>query len=84
MDFLNKTRYFLGVSVDNEIKWRLINNEFFFKKSIKNKSIVYHIHHPVTCSEEGLFENLKIFDRKTKNNNIRFIFVSSKIVINEN
>ena len=59
-----------GVGEDNDIEWRLLENGVEFK-SMKNKAIVYHVHHERSYSEDGVQANFRLWDEKKKANNIR-------------
>jgi len=59
-----------GVGEDNDIEWRLLEHGVEFK-SMKNKAIVYHVHHERSYSEEGVQANFRLWDKKKKANHIR-------------
>lgn len=59
-----------GVGEDDDVEWRLESNNVK-KRSMKNKSIVYHIYHSRGYSEGGVLKNLKLFNTKQKDNHIR-------------
>ena len=61
-----------GVGEDVDIEWRLqqIGLE---KKSVKNRAIVYHIYHPRTYTHEVVSDNMKMFEQKKKQRNIKCI-----------
>jgi hypothetical protein len=59
-----------GVGEDNDIEWRLLENGVGFK-SMKNKAIVYHLHHERSYSEDGVQANFRLWDEKKKANHIR-------------
>lgn len=59
-----------GVGEDDDIEWRLKENGLQ-KKSMKNKAIVYHLHHPRTYSNEGVDKNNDLLNTKKKLNHIR-------------
>ena len=52
------------------IEWRLLENGVEFK-SMKNKAIVYHLHHERAYSEDGVQANFRLWDEKKKANHIR-------------
>lgn len=58
-----------GYGEDSDIEWRLRKNGLKMK-SMKNRSIVYHLHHPRTYSEEGLKFNYKLMVEKQTSNKI--------------
>lgn len=67
-----------GVGEDNDIEWRLEANGLK-KKSIKNKAITYHIYHPRTYSEEGVYENFQMFYKKQEAGHIKCLNGIEKI-----
>ncbi len=67
-----------GVGEDNDIEWRLEENGLR-KKSIKNKAITYHIYHPRTYSEEGVYENFQMFYKKQEAGHIKCLNGIEKI-----
>ena len=54
-----------GVGEDNDIEWRLELNGVC-KKSMKNKAIVYHLHHERSYTEDVIFANMDIWKEKQK------------------
>ncbi|OFY66549.1 MAG: hypothetical protein A3H98_00215 [Bacteroidetes bacterium RIFCSPLOWO2_02_FULL_36_8] len=61
---------FAGVGEDVDIEWRLKENGIK-TKSMKNKSIVYHLYHPKSYSEEMVRYNFELLHKKQKEHNIR-------------
>lgn len=59
-----------GVGEDVDIEWRLKANGIK-TKSMKNKTIVYHLFHPKCYSEEMVRFNFELLSKKQKVNNIR-------------
>ncbi len=59
-----------GVGEDNDIEWRL-EKYGIQKKSMKNKAIVYHLHHEATYTEDVIFANMKIWKTKQKEGHIK-------------
>jgi len=59
-----------GVGEDNDIEWRLEANGVS-SKSMKNRAIVYHIHHPRSYTEDVIFANMDIWKAKQKIGHIR-------------
>ena len=59
-----------GVGEDNDVEWRL---EFIgvTKKSMKNKAIVYHIHHKRSYTQDVIFANMDIWKTKQKIGHIK-------------
>jgi GT2 family glycosyltransferase len=56
-----------GVGEDCDVEWRL--EAIGLKKySMKNKAIVYHLHHKRTYSQEGIEINFKIFRKRIEEN----------------
>ncbi len=52
-----------GVAEDVDIEWRLIKYGLKLKK-MKNKAIVYHLHHEANYTHEQELINLKLLDKK--------------------
>jgi len=48
---------------DSDIEWRLLANSLR-KKSMRNKAIVYHLHHPRSYSRKGIDINKKLLQNK--------------------
>jgi len=61
---------YAGVGEDVDIEWRLFANGLK-RKSIRNKAIIYHLHHKRTYSEAKVRENLEMFYKKQKMDNIK-------------
>ncbi len=59
-----------GVGEDNDVEWRLLLNGIS-KKSMKNKAIVYHLHHSSSYSENVILANMKIWKTKQVIGNIK-------------
>lgn len=68
-----------GVGEDNDVEWRLEHNGIT-KKSMKNKAIVYHIHHDRCYTEDVIFANMDIWKAKQKIGHIRCINGIEKLV----
>ena len=61
---------YAGVGEDTDIEWRL--KAIGLKaKSMKNKSIVYHLYHPRGYSEEKVRFNFELMYKKQKENNVQ-------------
>jgi len=61
-----------GVGEDNDVEWRLELNGVT-KKSMKNKAIVYHLHHERSYTKDVIFANMDIWKAKQKTNCIQCI-----------
>ncbi len=62
-----------GVGEDDDIAWRLM--KYGLKtKSMKNKSIVYHLYHPRWYSEKMVNINVTLFHKKKGENKFFFTF----------
>lgn len=59
-----------GVGEDDDIEWRLKENGLH-KKSMKNKAIVYHLHHERSYADEGVRKNNELLEQKKKANHIK-------------
>lgn len=59
-----------GVGEDVDIEWRL-KALGLQMKSMKNKAIVYHLHHPRSYSEDGVQFNYKLLADKEKANHFK-------------
>lgn len=58
-----------GVGEDVDIEWRLLASGIKIK-SIKNKAIVYHLHHEQSYSESNVQKNFELFKEKKKKGKI--------------
>ena len=58
-----------GVGEDDDVEWRLKANGLKMK-SMKNKSIVYHLYHLKTYSNEGVIQNNQILNKNKNKNQI--------------
>lgn len=56
-----------GLGEDYDIEWRL-ESVGIKKYSMKNKAIIYHLHHKRTYSQEGIKINFKIFRKRVELN----------------
>lgn len=65
----NNNYIYAGVGEDVDIEWRLLENGIK-QKSIKNKSIVYHLHHKKVYSELNVTKNYKLLEDNKKTNAI--------------
>ena len=59
-----------GVGEDNDVEWR-IEEKGVTKKSMKNRAIVYHIHHKRTYTEDIIYANMDVWKAKQKQGHIR-------------
>lgn len=59
-----------GVGEDNDIEWRL-EEMGITKKSMKNKAIVYHMHHERSYTEDVIFANMELWKQKQQDGNIQ-------------
>ena len=59
-----------GVGEDVDIEWRL-QAIGLTKKRMKNKAIVFHVHHERSYSEDGVQANYKILEKKQETGKIR-------------
>mgnify|MGYP000633900986 CR=1 FL=1 len=56
-----------GVGEDTDIEWRL-EAMGLKKKSMRNKAILYHLHHPRSYGEDAVEANLKMMEEKKAQN----------------
>jgi len=61
-----------SVGEDNDIEWRLRQNEVKFL-SMKHRAIVYHMYHKENYNSEATKFNLKVFEGKKKEGRIKCI-----------